>query len=64
MLETRPAQLLPVTVTTASQKDQQRRIIDKVWSMVEKIVGEMRSSLLALLRDPRRSVEDQEKTIE
>jgi exocyst complex component 2 len=56
--------LLPVAVKTNSQKDQQRRIIDKVWSMVEKIVGEMRSNLLALLRDPRRSVEDQEKTIE
>jgi len=51
-------------VKTASQKEQQRRIIDKVWGMVEKIVGEMRGTLMGLLRDPRRSVEEQEKTIE
>ena len=64
LLETRPAQLLPVAVKTASQKEQQRRIIDKVWGMVERIVGEMRGTLMGLLRDPRRSVEEQEKTIE
>lgn len=32
--------------------------------MVEKIVGEMRANLLSLLKEPGRSVEEQEKTIE
>ena len=65
MLETRPGQLLPgVSVKNARQREQQRRIVDKVWAMVEFVVGEMRVSLGALLRDPLRPVEEQEKIIE
>lgn len=66
LLESRPGQILPV----GSAKDghnlemQQRRILKKVWGTVEKIMGEMRSQLLAKLQEPTRSVDEQEKTIE
>ncbi|KAF8434522.1 exocyst complex component Sec5-domain-containing protein [Boletus edulis BED1] len=43
---------------------EQKRILDKVWSNVEKVMGEMRSLLLSKLQEPSRSVEEQEKTIE
>lgn len=46
------------------QRQQQRRIIDKVWGMVEKIIADMKAGLLAQLADPARSVDAQEKTIE
>ncbi|KZT10260.1 uncharacterized protein LAESUDRAFT_721596 [Laetiporus sulphureus 93-53] len=69
LLESRPGQLLP----TGSAKDgqslanaetQQKRILNKVWGTVEKIMGEMRSQLLSKLQEPIRSIEEQEKTIE
>lgn len=69
MLESRPGQLLPI----GSQKEgegavlaerQQKRILEKVWSTVEKAMGEMRALLLSQLQDPGRPVEEQEKTIE
>lgn len=50
--------------SSPSQKEQQRRIIDKVWGMVEKIVGEMRANLMNLLRESGRTADEQEKTIE
>ncbi|KAH8116013.1 exocyst complex component Sec5-domain-containing protein, partial [Phellopilus nigrolimitatus] len=74
MLESRPGQLLPVSSrskdsnsagASASNADaQQKRILDKVWGAVERVMGEMKNILLAQLRDPTRTVEEQEKTIE
>ena len=69
LLETRPNQLLPIGTTkdglaTGSAQQQQKRILDKVWATVEKVMAQMRSELLAKLQEPSRSVEEQEKTIE
>ncbi|OSD08742.1 hypothetical protein PYCCODRAFT_1448893 [Trametes coccinea BRFM310] len=69
LLETRPNQLLPVGTTkdgqpSGSAQQQQKRILDKVWATVEKVMSQMRNDLLAKLQEPSRSVEEQEKTIE
>ncbi|KAH9923300.1 exocyst complex component Sec5-domain-containing protein [Amylocystis lapponica] len=67
MLESRPGQLLPIGSTKdgqASISAHQKRILDKVWSTVEKVMGEMKSQLLAKLQDSTRSVEEHEKTLE
>lgn len=78
LLESRPTQLLPASRSMASNvKDpnspgtstqsvdaQQKRILDKVWNAVEKVMDEMKNGLLAQLKDSSRSVEEQEKTIE
>ena len=50
--------------SSASAEQQQKRILQKVWGTVEKAMGEMRNMLLSQLKDPTRSVEEQEKTIE
>ncbi|KAJ6486945.1 exocyst complex component sec5 [Mycena sanguinolenta] len=69
LLESRPGQLLPIGNTkdgemSAAAEQQQKRILDKVWASVEKAMGEMRNVLISQLQDPRRSVEEQEKTLE
>ena len=68
LLESRPGQLLPIGnkdgQASAVEEQQQKRILDKVWSSVEKAMNAMRSTLLSQLQDPTRSVEEQEKTIE
>ncbi|GBE87410.1 exocyst complex component Sec5-domain-containing protein [Sparassis latifolia] len=69
LLESRPGQLLPVGSkkdgpASTNAEERQRRILDKVWSTVEKVMGEMKNQLVAKLEDPSRSVEEQEKTIE
>ncbi|KAI0646515.1 exocyst complex component Sec5-domain-containing protein [Trametes meyenii] len=69
LLETRPNQLLPIGTTKDGQppgsaQQQQKRILDKVWATVEKVMSQMRNELLAKLQEPGRSVEEQEKTIE
>lgn len=69
MIESRPGQLLPVGSTKEGQasltaQQQQKRILEKVWSTVERIMGEMRNQLHAKLQEPSRSVEEQEKTLE
>lgn len=68
MLESRPEQLLPVGNNTSGKDsvipEQQKRILDKVWSTVEKVMGEMRNLLLLQLQDPSRTVDEHEKTIE
>ena len=67
MLESRPEQLLPVGNTSGKDSvilEQQKRILDKVWLTVEKIMGEMRNLLLVQLQDPSRTVDEHEKTIE
>ena len=57
LLETRPNQLLPIGTTkdgqaTESAQQQQKRILDKVWATVEKVMAQMRSELLAKLQEP------------
>ncbi|KAJ7136006.1 exocyst complex component Sec5-domain-containing protein [Mycena epipterygia] len=69
LLESRPGQLLPIGTAKDGQasvaaEQQQKRILDKVWGSVEKAMGEMRNVLVSQLQDPRRSVEEQEKTLE
>lgn len=69
LLENRPSQLLPIGnlkegPATQAAEQQQKRILDKVWSTVEKAMGEMRRVLVSQLQDSSRSVEEQEKTLE
>ncbi|KAJ6571717.1 exocyst complex component Sec5-domain-containing protein [Mycena capillaripes] len=69
LLESRPGQLLPIGNVkdgemSLAAEQQQKRILDKVWGSVEKAMGEMRNVLVSQLQDPRRSVEDHEKTLE
>jgi len=69
LMESRPGQLLPIggqkdSHSAALAEQQQKRILDKVWTTVEKAMGEIRASLLSQLQDHSRTVEEQEKTIE
>ncbi|KAG8892472.1 hypothetical protein FRB99_002694, partial [Tulasnella sp. 403] len=72
LLESKPGQLLPTTPmtvggsqsSTSSTSEHQKRIFDRVWTAVEKVMGEMRTTLLGQLKEPGRNVDDQEKTIE
>ncbi|KAK7046645.1 exocyst complex component SEC5 [Favolaschia claudopus] len=69
LLESRPGQLLPIGnpkdgEMSAAAEQQQKRVLDKVWGSVEKAMGEMRNVLVSQLQDPRRSVEEHEKTLE
>ncbi|KIP09756.1 hypothetical protein PHLGIDRAFT_126060 [Phlebiopsis gigantea 11061_1 CR5-6] len=69
MMESRPGQLLPIGSTKDSQaslaaQQQQKRILDRVWSAVERVMAELRNQLQAKLQEPSRSVEEQEKTLE
>jgi exocyst complex component 2 len=68
LLESRPGQLLPIGTkdgqTSAAEEQQQKRILDRVWSSVEKAMSEMKNMINSQLQDPTRSVEEQEKTIE
>ena len=80
LYESRPGQLLPIEVASiatngaAAQASsvsgstfaeiQQKRILEKVWSTVEKVMTEMKNVLLEQIKDPNKSVEEHEKTIE
>ncbi|KAG2338040.1 hypothetical protein BDR05DRAFT_1044844 [Suillus weaverae] len=65
LLDSRPGQLLPVEAgANAGSTAQQKRILDKVWANVEKVMGEMKVLLLARLQEPGRSVEEMERGIE
>lgn len=72
LLEQRPGQLLPIHAAdtpegprvSETQLVQRRRIFARVWDAVEDVMRDMRGQLVAHLRDPQRSVEEQEKTIE
>lgn len=69
LLESRPGQLLPIGTAKEGQSAaaaglQQKRILDKVWATVEKVMTEMRNDLLSKLKEPSRGVEEQEKTLE
>jgi len=59
------AQLIPgLPANTPAQKAQHKRVFDKVWSSVERIMSEMRVKLDKAMKDHNRSAEEQEKTIE
>ncbi|KAG8987405.1 hypothetical protein FRB90_003364, partial [Tulasnella sp. 427] len=72
LLESKPGQLLPASLATTSGSqssssavsESQNRIFEKVWTAAEKVMSEMRETLLGQLKEPSRSVEEQEKTIE
>jgi exocyst complex component 2 len=69
LLDARPGQLLAFNTAdgskgNAKQQAQQRRVFNKVWDAVEETMREMRERLVALLREPKRGVEEQERTIE
>lgn len=65
LLESRPGQLLPSGASNGvSTELQQKRIFDKVWGAVEKVMDQMKTSLTTRLKDPSRSLEEHEKTIE
>jgi exocyst complex component 2 len=70
LLESKPSQLIMGSGGTASSntnsqlQPQQKRIVEKVWGAVEKVMNHMRNLLVARLKEPSRSVEEQIKTIE
>ena len=69
LLENRPGQLLPIgnardAMTFAAAEHQQRRVLFKIWNIVEKAMGEMGRVLISQLQDSSRSVEEREKTLE
>ena len=47
----------------ANISDLHRKVFEKVWTEVNKIVVELRQVLLKMLADPWRSMDEQEKTI-
>lgn len=60
-----PTAMDPNARASTSDTDAQRkRILEKVWSAVERVMDEMKEVLFGQLRNPLRSVEEQEKTIE
>ncbi|CAK9785848.1 unnamed protein product [Cutaneotrichosporon oleaginosum] len=60
-----PGALIPgVPARTPDQIARQRRVFDKVWDSVENVMVDMAKRLDAMLKDPSRSVEEQEKTLE
>ncbi|KDR72595.1 hypothetical protein GALMADRAFT_252744 [Galerina marginata CBS 339.88] len=69
LLENRPGQLIPIenskdAIASEAAEQQRRRVLDKVWTSVEKAISQMRSVLVLQLQDSSRSVEEQEKTLE
>ena len=59
------SQLIPgLPADTPAQKAQHKRVFDKVWSSVERIMSDMKFKLDKTLKDHNRSTEEQEKTIE
>ncbi len=60
-----PGALIPgVPARTPDQIARQRRVFDKVWDSVESVMVDMSKRLDGMLKDPTRSVEEQEKTLE
>lgn len=71
LLDSRPGQLLavgsaqpPESAGGARGDVQQKRVFAKVWDAVEATMKDMQSRLTAQLREPRRNVDEQERTIE
>jgi exocyst complex component 2 len=68
-LENRPGQLLPIgqmkdDVNSLSEQQRQKRILNKVWAIVEKAMANMKKVLVTQLEDSNRSVDEHEKTLE
>ncbi|KAG8743871.1 hypothetical protein FRC12_014937 [Ceratobasidium sp. 428] len=56
---------LPPTAGASGGTDaQQKRIADRMWAAVERVMGDMRAALFERLRDGEGNVEDQERTLE
>jgi exocyst complex component 2 len=67
LLDSRPGALLglpPGTTMTEQQGEKHRRVFEKVWGQVERTMSDLRTMLGKRLRDPKRSLEEVEKTIE
>ncbi|KAG6333020.1 hypothetical protein ID866_6073 [Astraeus odoratus] len=68
LLDSKPGQVVSVESgdgkPAGSAETQQKRILERVWTNVEKVMGELKSILLGKLQEPNRSVEEQEKIIE
>jgi exocyst complex component 2 len=66
LLESRPGQLLPGVLPNqnGTLDPQHKRIIEKVWGAVEKVMNELKNLLISKLKEPTQSVDDQGKTIE
>lgn len=75
LLQNRPGQLLafntnagqagdPQAQGTEKQQQQQQRVFRKVWDAVEATMKDMERKLFAALQEPKRTVDEQEKTIE
>lgn len=69
LLENRPGQLLPIgnakdPMSSQAAEHQQRRVLHKIWNIVEQSMEELRRVLISQLQDSSRSVEEQEKTLE
>lgn len=67
LLDSRPGALLglpPGTLLTEAQNEKHRRVFEKIWGQVEKIMSDLRQNLTTRLRDPRRTLEEVEKIIE
>lgn len=71
LLENRPGQLLAFNTgpggeskISERQRQQQQRLFKKVWDAVEAVMKDMEKKLFASLREPKRTVDEQEKTIE
>ncbi len=61
----KPGTLIPgLPASTQRQREQQKRVFQKVWTSVERIMGQMKAKLDEGLKDPTRPVEEQERTIE
>ncbi|KAF8329383.1 exocyst complex component sec5 [Cantharellus anzutake] len=63
LMDSRPGRLISVA-GGSSTESQQKRVLNKVWGAVEKVMGEMRNLLISQLQQPTRSVDEQRKTIE
>jgi exocyst complex component 2 len=59
-----PGQAGSASGSTNSTDAQQRRIADRVWAAVERVMGDMRAALMSRLQDGEASVEEHEKTLE
>lgn len=71
LMECRPGQLLSMGSNANTEngggkvlQTQQKRIFEKVWDAVEMTMMELQKKLVELLKESKRKVEDQEKTIE
>lgn len=67
LLDSRPGALLglpPGTIMTEAQSEKHRKVFEKVWGQIEKTMADLKATLMDRLRDPRRNLEDVEKTIE